>query len=128
MKFIKTLLLTACLTASLGSYSTAALARCEDGSTCIEADAAINHVVNKILEARHAIDNGADSQGILNLIQEAINLSLDINANDTVNKQTQKAAKYLKLARKDLKQSALQKTEAHLVMAEKSFNQLYKLL
>jgi hypothetical protein len=128
MKILKPFLLSVCLGASMGAFSTAALAECEDGRTCFEPDVAIDNVVEKIMEARHAIDNGADSQGILNLIKEAINLNKEINANDIVDRNRQKAAKYLKLARKEIKKSALQPAESHLLEAEKRFKALHSML
>ncbi len=128
MKILKPFLLSVCLGASMGTFSTAALAECEDGRTCFEPDVAIDNVVEKIMEARHAIDNGADSQGILNLIKEAINLNKEINANDIVDRNRQKAAKYLKLARKEIKKSALQPAESHLLEAENRFKALHGML
>jgi len=128
MKILKPFLLSVCLGASMGSFSTAALAECEDGRTCFEPDVAIDNVVAKIMETRHAIDNGADTQGILNLIKESIALNKEINANDIVDRHRQKAAKYLKLARKEVRASALQPADAHLLEAENRFKALHGLL
>ena len=128
MKILKPFLLSVCLGASMGSFSTAALAECEDGRTCFEPDIAIDNVVNKIMETRHAIDNGADSQGILNLIKEAIALNKEINANDVVDRKRQKAASYLKKARSEVKKSALQPADSHLLEAETRFKELHSFL
>jgi len=128
MKILKPFLLSVCLGASMGSFSTAALAECEDGRTCFEPDVAIDNVVAKIMETRHAIDNGADKEGILNLIKETIKLNKEINANDLVDRHRQKAAKYLKLARKEVRQSALQPADAHLLEAENRFKALHGML
>ncbi len=128
MKILKPFLLSVCLGASMGAFSTAALAECEDGRTCFEPDVAIDNVVSKIMEARHAIDNGADSQGIINLIREAISLNKEINANDVVDRHRQKAAGYLKKARSEVKKSALQPADAHLLEAENRFKALHALL
>jgi len=128
MKILKPFLLSVCLGASMGAFSTAALAECEDGRTCFEPDVAIDNVVNKIMEARHAIDNGADQQGIINLIKEAIKLNKEINANDVVDRNRQKAAKYLKLARTEVKNSALQPADEHLKEAQTRFQALHGLL
>lgn len=128
MKFLKPFLLSICLGASMGTFSTAALAECEDGRTCFDPDVAIDNTVAKIMEARHAIDNGVDSDGILLLIKEAINLNKEINANDVVDRKRQKAAKYLKLARKEVRKSALQPADAHLLEAETRFKELHSFL
>lgn len=130
MKILKSFLLSVCLGASMGSFSTAALAEadCEDGRTCFEPDVAIDNVVAKIMETRHAIDNGADKEGILKLIKESINLNKEINANDIVDRNRQKAAKYLKLARKEVRNAALQPADAHLLEAEKRFKALHGML
>ena len=128
MKILKPFLLSVCLGASMGAFSTAAIAECEDGRTCFDPDIAIDNVVNKIMEARHAIDNGADSQGILNLIKEAISLNKEINANDVVDRKRQKAASYLKKARSEVKKSALQPADSHLLEAETRFKELHSFL
>jgi len=128
MKILKPFLLSVCLGASMGSFSTAALAECEDGRTCFDPDVAIDNVVNKIMETRHAIDNGADKETILNLIQESIKLNKEINANDLVDRHRQKAAKYLKLARKEVRNAALQPADSHLLEAENRFKALHALL
>ncbi|NOQ63695.1 MAG: hypothetical protein GQ582_04220 [Methyloprofundus sp.] len=128
MKILKPFLLSVCLGASMGSFSTAALAECEDGRTCFEPDVAIDNVVAKIMETRHAIDNGVDREQIILLIREAISLNKEINANDLVDRHRQKAAKYLKLARKEVKNAALQPADAHLLEAEKRFKALHDLI
>ena len=128
MKILKPFLLSVCLGASMGSFSTAALAECEDGRTCFEPDVAIDNVVAKIMETRHAIDNGADSESIINLINETISLNKEINANDVVDRNRQKAAKYLKLARKEVRNSALQPADSHLLEAEKRFKALHGMI
>ncbi len=128
MKILKPFLLSVCLGASMGAFSTAALAECEDGRTCFEPDVAIDNVVNKIMEARHAIDNGADSQSIIKLIKDAKRLNKEINANDLVDRHRQKAAKFLNLAIKEVKQSALQPADSHLLEAEKRYKALHALL
>ena len=128
MKILKPFLLSVCLGASMGAFSTAALAECEDGRTCFEPDVAIDNVVNKIMEARHAIDNGADAAGIINLIKEAKRLNKEINANDVVDRQRQKAAKYLNLAIKEVKNSALQPADSHLLEAETRYKALHAML
>jgi len=128
MKILKPLLLSAFLGASMGAFSTAALAECEDGRTCFEPDVAIDNTVNKIMEARHAIDNGADSDQILALIKQAISLNKEINANDIVDRKRQKANSYLKKARSEVRKSALQPADSHLLEAENRFKALHSFL
>jgi enoyl-CoA hydratase/carnithine racemase len=125
MKLLKPLLLSAFLGASMGVFSTAALAECEDGRTCFEPEQAIDMTVAKIMEARHAIDNGADNKDVLALIREAKNLNKEINANDIVDRKRQKAASFLKKAKKEMKKSQNQVAEEHLKEAEKLFKGLH---
>ncbi|MDF1582668.1 MAG: hypothetical protein RQ733_03245 [Methyloprofundus sp.] len=128
MKLLKPLLLSAFLGASMGAFSTAALAECEDGRTCYEPAEAIDITVEKIMEARHAIDNGADTSVILELINEAKNLNKEINANDIVDRNRQRANSYLNKARSEVKKSALQPADAHLLEAETRFKALHSML
>jgi len=125
MKILKPFLLSVCLGASMGTFSTAALAECEDGRTCFEPDVAIDNVVAKIMEARHAIDNGADNELVLILIKEAKSLNKEINANDIVDRKRQKAASYFNKARKEVRKSQNQVAEEHLKEAEAQFKALH---
>jgi len=130
MKILKPLLLSAFLGASLGAVSMSASAAegCEDGRTCFSPDVAINMTVAKISEARHAIDGGVDEGDILILIRAAINANKEINANDVVDRNRQRAAKYLKKARSEIKKSEFQVAEEHLKEAEARFSALHGML
>jgi len=130
MKILKPLLLSAFLGASLGAFSMSASAAegCEDGRTCFSPDVAIDMTVAKISEARHAIDGGVDEGDILVLIREAINANKEINANDVVDRNRQRAAKFLKKARKEIKKAQFQVAEEHLKEAEARFSALHGML
>jgi hypothetical protein len=80
------------------------------------------------MEARHAIDNGADNATILGLIRDAKNLNKEINANDLVDRKRQKAASYLNKARGEVRKAALQPADSHLLEAEKRFKDLHNFL
>ncbi len=130
MKILKPLLLSAFLGASLGAFSMSASAAegCEDGRTCFTPEAAISMTVAKIAETRHAIDNGVDEGDILILIREAINANKEINANDVVDRNRQRAAKFLKKARKEVKKAEFQVAEEHLKEAEARFKALHGMI
>jgi hypothetical protein len=131
MKILKPLLLSAILGSSMGVFSTAAISgECAEdkGRICYEPVEAINLTIELIREARHAIDNGNDTTGILNLIKSAKNMGKEINANDTVDRQRAKAAKYLKKAKKAIKMSDNQGAHTLLLEAEKKYLALKSLI
>ncbi|MBE0469718.1 MAG: hypothetical protein IBX55_09465 [Methyloprofundus sp.] len=124
MKLLKPLLLSAFLGASMGAFSTAALAETDEGRITFTPQVAIANTVAKIMEARHAIDNGADSDAAVALITEAIDLNKEINANDIVDSKRQRAATHLKKAKSAAKKSELQVAEEQLKEAEQKFKEL----
>jgi len=131
MKILKPILLSAFLAASMGAISTAAVAgECAEdkGRTCYEPVEAIDLTIELIREARHAIDNGNDSTGIINLIRSATRMGKEINANDTVDRQRAKSAGFLKKARKAIKASDNQGAHTHLLEAEKRYSALKGLI
>jgi len=131
MKILKPLLLSAMLGASMGVFSTAAVSgECAEdkGRTCYEPAEAINETVELVREARHAIDNGNDTAGILNLIKAAKNMGKEINANDTLDRQRAKAAGFLKKAKKAMKVGDNQGAHTLLLEAETRYKALHSLL
>ncbi|MDC9728940.1 MAG: hypothetical protein PSN04_06380 [Methyloprofundus sp.] len=131
MKILKPLLLSAMLGASMGVFSTAAVSgECAEdkGRTCYGPIEAIDLTVELIREARHAIDNGNDTAGILNLIKSAKNMGKEINANDTVDRQRAKSASFLKKAKKAMKAGDNQGAHTLLLEAEKRYEGLKSLI
>jgi len=131
MKLLKPLLLSAMLGASMGVFSTAAISgECPDdpGRTCYEPVEAIDLTVELIRESRHAIDNGNDTAGIINLIRSATRMGKEINANDTVDRQRAKSAAFLKQARKAMKVGDNQGAHTLLLEAEKRYEALKGLI
>ncbi len=131
MKILKPFLLSAFLGASMGMMSTAAISgECAEdkGRICYEPDEAIDVTVNAIMAVRHGIDNGADTKELLALLRTAKNLNKEINANDLVDRKRQKAASFLKKAKKEIKNSQLQVAGEHLNKAEALFKDLHNFL
>ena len=131
MKILKPFLLSAFLGASMGMMSTAAISgECAEdkGRICYEPDEAIDATVNSIMAVRHAIDNGADTKELLALLRTAKNLNKEINANDLVDRKRQKAASFLKKAKKEIKNAQLQVAGEHLNKAEALFKGLHNFL
>ena len=131
MKILKPLLLSAVLGASMGVFSTAAVSgECAEdkGIICYEPVEAIDLTIELIREARHAIDNGNDVAGVINLIRSATRMGKEINANDTVDRQRAKSAGFLKKARKAMKSSDPQGAHTHLLEAERRYAALKPLI
>lgn len=123
MKILKSAAVAITLAVSMGTFSTSALAECEDGRTCFEPAQAVDMTVAEIMKARHAIDNGNTDEALA-FIKAAINANKEINANDVVDRNRQKAAKFLKKARAEIRKAQFQVAEEHLKTSESRFKAL----
>jgi hypothetical protein len=135
MKLLKSAVVASTLVLSLGSFSATAdvclgMACMYNRMTPIEG---IDATLGQIAEARKAIDlrkSGSADAGkagedpiILN-IKEALKLSKEINANDKLDRNRNRANGYLKQARSAVKGGDLAKATEDLKEAEKRFAEL----
>jgi len=127
MKILKSAIVAFSLALSLGSFSTSAVA-CEDGRTCYTPEQAIDMVLQNIKSAMDAIDSGSEGEVVAALIKSASDASKEINANDVVDRNRQRANGILKKARKEAKKEQLQVAEEHLKQAKKKFEALKGML
>jgi hypothetical protein len=126
MKILKSAVIAFSLAAAMGSFSTAAVA--EAGRTSYKPIDAINGVLERIAAAETAINNGTDGNDVAALIKKASDLSEEINANDKVSRERQKAGKHLKAAITSAKAANLQESKEHLAQAKAVIESLKKLL
>ncbi len=127
MKILKSAIVAFSLALSLGSFSTSAVA-CEAGRTCYTPEQAIDMVLQNIKSAMDAIDSGSEGEVVAALIKSASDASKEINANDVVDRNRQRANGILKKARKEAKKEQLQVAEEHLKQAKKKFEALKGML
>ena len=127
MKLLKSAVVAVSLAFSLGSFSTAAVA-CEDGRTCYGPEQAIDITVGHVAEAIKAADDKSGKHEVLMHIKAAKDASKEINANDVVDRNRQRAVGHLKKAKKSLKNDDFQGASDHLGAAEKGFSGLKALL
>ncbi len=141
MKLLKSTFVATTLALSLGSFSTTASAICL-GMACMYNKMtpleAINATENQVTVALKAIQlrNSGGAAGsekesddvIINDIKEALTLSKEINANDKVDRNRNRANDYLKKARKAVKDGDLPKATEDLKEAEKRFAELKGML
>jgi hypothetical protein len=126
MKILKSAVIAFSLATAIGSFSTAAVA--EAGRTSYKPLDAINEVVVRIGAAEAAINNGAEGAEVAALIKKASDFSEEINANDKVSRERQKAGKHLKAAIASAKAANLQESKEHLAQAKAVIESLKKLL
>ncbi len=124
MKLLKSAVVALTLALSLGTFSTSALAECEDGRTCFGPEQAIDMVLGKIAESMKLINDGADSGDVQKMIKKAMDAKKEINASDIVSRHAAKANGHLKKAIKAAKKDELIKATEHLEAAEKGFEGL----
>jgi ribosomal protein S20 len=136
MKFLKSAVVATTLALSLGSFSTTAavclgMACMYNRMTPIEG---IDATLGQVTEALNAIQlrNSGGAAGtdkdsddvIIGNIKEALKLSKEINANDKLDRNRNRANDYLKKARSAVQQGDLTKATEDLKEAEKRFSDL----
>ena len=133
MKLLKSAVVATTLALSLGSFSASAavclgMACMYNRMTPIEGIDATLGQVNEALEAIQVRNSGGaagsdkDSDGvIINNIKEALKLSKEINANDKLDRNRNRANDYLKKARVAVQDGDLIKATEDLKEAEKRF-------
>lgn len=124
MKLLKSVVVALTLALSLGTFSTAALAECEDGRTCFGPEQAIDIYTGKIAEAMKAINDGADAETIEKLLKKTVSLKKEINASDIVARFASKSAKHVKKAKKLVQKGDMAAATAELEIAEDIANGL----
>jgi hypothetical protein len=137
MKLLKSAVVATALALSLGTFSTTASAVCL-GMACMynrmTPIEGIDATLGQIAEASEAIklrnsggaaDNGkAGDELIINYIKEALKLTKEINANDKLDRNRNRANGYLKKARESIKAGDLTQAADDLNEAEKRFSEL----
>ncbi|MDD2661073.1 MAG: hypothetical protein PHY54_15580 [Methylococcales bacterium] len=136
MKFLKSAVVATTLAISLGSFSSTAaiclgMACMYNRMTPIEGIDATLGQVTEALEAIQLRNSGGaagtdkDSDNvIIGTIKNALNLSKEINANDKLDRNRNRANDYLKKARKAVQDGDLAKATEDLKEAEKRFSEL----
>lgn len=131
MKLLKSAVVATTLTLSLGFFSATADAVCL-GMACMYNKMTpiegIDATVGQVNEALKAINDKAGEEVIIGNIKEALAVSKEINANDKVDRNRNRANDYLKKARTAVKDGDLIKATEHLKEAEKRFADLKGLI
>ncbi len=137
MKLLKSAVVATALTLTLGSFSTTAVAVCL-GMACMynrmTPIEGIDATLGQVSEALNFIQvknsggaAGSDQESnevIITNIKEALKLSKEINANDKLDRNRNRANDYLKKARSAVQNGDLTTATEHLKEAEKRFSDL----
>ncbi|PPD42209.1 MAG: hypothetical protein CTY16_15080 [Methylobacter sp.] len=130
MKLLKSAALATTLALSLGSFS--ATADICLGMACMynrmTPTEGIEATVGQVNEALKAINDNAGEEAIIKNIKDALAVSKEINANDKVDRNRNRANDYLKKARTAVKDGDLAKATEHLKEAEKRFLDLKSMI
>lgn len=113
MKTLKTIALSLAMVFSIGTFSSSAVAY-EEGRTTYSPATAIEMTVDKAKAAKAAIAAGAKGEEVAALIKKASDASKEINANDVVDRNRQRANNHLKKARKAAKNGDMEGATLHL--------------
>ncbi|HEY8094611.1 MAG TPA: hypothetical protein VIE65_00760, partial [Methylobacter sp.] len=119
MKLLKSAVVATTLALSLGSFSANAevclgMACMYNRMTPIEG---IEATVGQVTKALIAIKDNAGDDVVINDIKEALKLSKEINANDKLDRNRNRANDYLKKARAAVQDGDLVKATEHLTEA-----------
>lgn len=130
MKLLTSTALAATLALSLGSFSANAdvclgMACMYNRMTPVEG---IDATMGEITQALKSINDNAGADAIIENIKEALKLSKEINANDKVDRNRNRANDSLKKARGAVKDGDMAKATEQLKDAEKRFAELKTML
>jgi hypothetical protein len=127
MKLLKSTFVAATLALSLGSFSTTANAVCL-GMACMYNKMTpmegIDATMGQITETLKAISTKAGNDVIIEDIKDALKLSKEINANDKLDRNRNRANDSLKKARESVKDGDMVAATEYLKEAEKRFSDL----
>lgn len=127
MKILKSAVVAFSLAITMGTFSTAAVAY-EEGRLSFTPVDAINMVVERAQAAKAAMAAGTDAQEVADLIKKASDASKEINANDVVDRNRQRANQHLKKARSAAKKGDLEGAALHLDKGIEGFEALRGML
>lgn len=126
MKLLKNAVVATTLALSLGSFS--ANAEICLGMACMynrmTPSEGIDATVGQVTKALIALNDNAGSDVVINDIKEALKLSKEINANDKLDRNRNRANDYLKKARTAVQDGDSAKAKELLTEAEKRFSDL----
>lgn len=128
MKMLKRILVSLIIAVSVTAVSAPAFAETDKGRVTYKPAESIDLTVSKIQLAIDAIQKGASSDEIDDLIKNAADFSKEINANDKVDRSRTKATSKLKAIRAKVKSGALPEAEQELKDVLKDFNDLKGLI
>ena len=125
MKLLKNAVVATTLALSLGSFSTTTSAEVCLGMACMynrmTPIEGINATVTQINQALKAISDNASEVVIIDNIKDALKVSKEINANDKVDRNRQRANGYLKKARTAVRNEDFIQAKTDLKEAETRF-------
>ena len=125
MKLLKNAVVATTLALSLGSFSTTTSAEVCLGMACMynrmSPIEGINATVVQINQALKAISDNASEVVIIDNIKDALKVSKEINANDKVDRNRQRANGYLKKARTAVRKEDFIQAKTDLKEAETRF-------
>jgi hypothetical protein len=128
MKILHKIVLAAMVGASMGVFSTSAMAEASEGRIVYAPAEAIDLAVKKIEAALAAATTGADAETIASLTKAASDASKEINANDKVDIARSRGNTVLKNARNAAKAGNIPEAEQLLRKALQDFTALKGLL
>ncbi|MGR8941024.1 MAG: hypothetical protein ACU83V_05995 [Gammaproteobacteria bacterium] len=128
MKILKKIALAALVGASMGVFSTSAMAEASEGRIVYPPAEAIDLTVKKIEAALASATTGGDAEQIASLAKDALDMSKEINANDKVDIARSRANNHLKAARSAAKAGNIPEAEQHLRQGLQAFTALKGLL
>ena len=130
MKLLKSAVVATTLALSLGSFSATAevclgMACMYNRMTPLEG---IEATVGQVTKALKAISDKAGDDVVITDIKDALAVSKEINANDKLDRNRNRANDYLKKARKAVQDGDLIEATEHLKEAEKRFSDLKNMI
>ena len=128
MKTLKTIGLSSLIALTMGAFSSAVLAEASEGRISYAPADAIDMVIGEIKKAQLAVSEGKSGDEAYKIINQDMDYSREVNANDVVDGERSRANEILKKARTMAKNNSMQDIEEHLQNAAKAFADLKPLI
>ncbi len=121
MKTLKIIALSSLMALAMGAFSTAAFAEASEGRISYAPADAIDLMIVELKKAKLAASEGKSGDEVYKLIKQSMDYGKDVNANDVVDRERQRANDTIKKARAMAKNNQMQGIDEHL---DKAIQQL----
>jgi hypothetical protein len=128
MKMLKTIVLSSLVALSMSAFSSVAMAEASEGRVSYAPADAIDLMIGELKKAKLAAAEGKPGEEVYKLIKQSMDYGKDVNANDVVDRERQRANETIKKARTMSKKNEMKGIDEHLDKAIQQLEDMKKLI